>query len=118
MTIDLGTVTVSGLDVDEVSVLSTVDLHVAVTCLAPDGSQVDPTGGAVAFAILASGTRPTSGTTWLSGVWDVTGAGFSASVLIGPAGSGALVVGEYDVFIQLTDSPELIELPCGSVTFY
>jgi hypothetical protein len=103
--------------VDPISVLSTIYLYCDVSCVLSDGSNVDPTGGDVAFAFLPSGTRPTSGTTWTAGIWAETGAGFTAQVLFDPAAL-SLAPGDVDAYIQMTEPPELIVLPCGPLTLY
>lgn len=74
------------------------------------GTTQNPTGDPVAFAFMPNpaNTNPTTGD-WHTGQWITTGTGtYQAQILIGPANSGiALTVGVWNVWIRITDSPEI-----------
>ncbi|KIF67622.1 hypothetical protein HY68_01605 [Streptomyces sp. AcH 505] len=83
------------------------------------GVPYNPTDDVVAFAFTAIGTsRPD---TWYTGGWDgddpIPGThSYRAQVLVGPAGSGpALAVGRYQMWIRISDSPEVPVLPVGQL---
>lgn len=77
-------------------------------------ATVDPTDGAVSWAVVAAGTRPT---TWTAATWDgaasTVGGMFSAvtvSPSVGVTGSGAdleLTAGtRYEMFVRVVDASE------------
>lgn len=68
------------------------------------GVDYDPTGDTVQFSFPLAGTTPTS---WASGVWETVDDSYFALCLIGPSTPNALTAGEYDVYIKITDSPEI-----------
>ena len=72
-----------------------------------NGAVRNPTSDTVQFAFPATGVAPT---VWFSGSWETTTAGtYIARVLVGPAsGVVTLVAGtDYDVWVKITDSPEV-----------
>jgi hypothetical protein len=96
------------------SVLSTQYLQVlvAVTSIAP----YSPTSDTVAFAFTnADAYPPAAPSAWNAGSWQ-TGPGpqYWAQILIGPANGGlALAAGAWQVWLKVTDSPEVPVLqPC------
>jgi hypothetical protein len=104
-----------------ISVASCPYTRTDVSCTLPDGTIVNPTIFPVSFAFLAPGTVPTVSTTWTTGSWDETGAGFTACILVGPAalnGQVTLAAGDYDAFVKIAALPETIILPIGPVTIY
>lgn len=83
-----------------------------------NGVSHDPTADPVSFAFTATG-EPASGD-WHNGVWSqpVTGQ-FFAQCLVGPGTGGVpLPVGEYLVWVRITDNPEVPERPVGRLTIY
>lgn len=91
------------------SVLDTEWLSYPVK-LVVGGVTINPTGDPVAFALMPNpaNTNPGSGD-WHTGSWTTTGTGtYEAQILIGPANGGIPVtVGLYNVWIRITDSPEV-----------
>lgn len=90
-----------------ISSLSLEYVLVAVTATI-NGANYNPTVDAVQFAFTPIGTNPT---TWYSGSWDtgpVPGtATYNAKCLVGPGGTVTLATGQYNVWIRITDSPEI-----------
>lgn len=91
------------------SVLDTEYLTYPVA-LVVGGTVQNPTADPVAFAFMPSpgNANPGSGD-WHTGSWVSTGTGtYQAQVLVGPANSGVmLTTGLYNVWIRVTDSPEV-----------
>lgn len=97
------------------SVLSTQLVQIQITVRSP--SSYDPTGDAVAMAFTPQTypeTSPTSGS-WVTGSWATfPGPAYWAQALVGPANGGtALSLGTYQVWVRITDDPEVPVLqPC------
>lgn len=91
------------------SVLDTEYLVYPVS-LVVGGVALNPTGDPVAFAFKPNpaNANPSSGD-WNTGSWITTGSGtYQAQVLVGPSNGGvSLAVGLYNVWIRITDSPEI-----------
>lgn len=95
------------------SVLSTNWAQVLITTKAPAG--YNPTGDTVAFAFTPQTYPETSPSAWVSGSWvTFPGPAYWAQALVGPANGGtALSLGTYQVWVKITDSPEVPVLqPC------
>ena len=91
------------------SVLSTQYVQVQVT--ARSASGYDPTGDTVQFAftpLTYPQTQPGSGD-WHAGSWATfPGPAYWAQCLAGPANGGiSLAVGTYQVWVKITDNPEV-----------
>lgn len=69
-----------------------------------NGLDYDPTADNVEFACPVAGGTPT---VWISGIWEEVEGSFFALGLIGPGTGMTLSAGEYDVYIRITDSPEV-----------
>ncbi len=67
--------------------------------------DVDPTTFPVRFAFPASGSAPA---TWYAAQWESGGPPYIARLTIGPAGDVELEAGAYDVYAEVTDSPEIV----------
>ena len=80
-----------------------VRLQVAATV---GGSTYNPTADTVQFAFPTSGVQPT---TWYSGSWETINGLYYARCLVGPTGGvTTLTAGTtYDVWVKITDSPEV-----------
>ncbi len=95
-----------------VSALSLVYVHVPVRDVLFD---TDPTGDTVAMAFPTVGTAPASND-WNSAAWNTdattTPPTYFARCLVGPAGTVTLTAGVYDVWVRLTDDPEVPVLRC------
>lgn len=75
----------------------------------------DPTGDAVSMAFPISGVDPT---TYYGGNWQTLDEVYYARCLVGPAGSVALPIGYYDVYVKVTDSPETPVLYAGTLEVF
>lgn len=89
------------------SVLDTRDLRVR-TDATLKGQPYDPSGDTVQLAFMPAGQQPASGD-WHPATWEtLPGPQYNALCLVGPANGGvSLPVGVYQVWIKVTDSPEV-----------
>ena len=97
------------------SSLSTQFLQILVTTKYP--ATYDPTADPVQMAFTPQTYPPTSPTSayWVTGSWvTFPGPAYWAQALVGPANGGtALSIGTYQVWLKVTDSPEVPVLqPC------
>jgi len=85
--------------------LSTEYLRVQVTASSA-GATVDPSADTVQFAFPATTVQPS---VWYSGSWETISGVHYARCLVGPTGGVVtLTVGNsYDVWVKITDSPEI-----------
>ena len=84
------------------------------------GAPYNPTGDQVAFAFTTPGTSP-MGAQWWPGSWDSTspaggGSWYTALCLVGPGGTVQLAPGSYQVWVKVTDNPEVPVLPAFLLT--
>lgn len=84
--------------------------------------DTDPTGLAVSFSFVASGSAPSSFTAgaWHDDGW-VNGTAKAVTPTVGFTGSGAsveLAVGTWLAFVKVDDDPEEPVRPCGAVEIY
>lgn len=70
----------------------------------------DPTGDVVSLAFPAVGQEPSS---FIAGQWLTESGVYYAQALVGPGTSAELAVGYYDVYVKVTDSPEVPVLRSG-----
>ena len=96
------------------SVLSTQYMQVLIQVTS--ASPHDPTGDPVSFAFTPANTFPAvEPSTWYTGSWvTFPGSQYWAEILIGPANGGvSLATGAWQVWVKITDSPEVPVLqPC------
>jgi hypothetical protein len=91
------------------SVLDTENLAYPVLAVV-GGVSYNPTADAVQFAFMPQPANANPGTSdWHAGTWATTATGtYLAQVLVGPANGGVTVAsGVYNVWIKITDSPEV-----------
>jgi len=85
------------------------------------GLSVDITGDAVQAAFVAPGTDPDVGD-WNSAIWQTdattTPTTYTACCLVGPAGVITLAKGRYEMWVKVTDSPEVPVLPAGAIEVF
>jgi hypothetical protein len=85
------------------------------------GAAQDPTGDTVAMAFVAAAVNP-GGTDWKTASWETdtttTPDTYYARCLVGPAGTVTLAAGTYDVWVKVTDSPEIPALRAGSLEVF
>ena len=67
------------------------------------GVVVNPTTDTVQFAFPSPGVAPS---VWISGSWETAGSVYYARVLVG-SGTTISAAGSYDVWVRITDSPEI-----------
>jgi hypothetical protein len=70
----------------------------------------NPTGDSVALSFPAVGVEPTA---FVAGQWVTEGGVYFAQALVGPGTSAVLAAGFYDVYVKVTDSPEVPVLRSG-----
>lgn len=95
-------------------------LHSVVSAQTPAGTTIDPSSDAVDLAVLATGTPPDGTTTWTAGTW-TAGADSThvAQLIVGPGSTfGTLDPGTYDVYVRITDSPEVPVLFSHTIEVY
>lgn len=94
------------------SVLDTRYVAIPVTATGANGLPINPTGDVVQFAFKSAGVNPGVGD-WNTGSWATTSSGgYQAQILVGPANGGvALTVGVYQIWVKVTDSPEVPVIP-------
>lgn len=101
------------------SVLSTRYCQVRTQVTNPDGSSYNPTADTVKMAFMPQppGNVPGAGD-WHAAAWVTIGNGaYAAQCLVGPANSGVVLAeGVYDVWVQVTDNPEVPTEPVGTLT--
>lgn len=74
---------------------------------------INPTTDVVQFAFTAFNVSPTA---WSTGSWDPGGPPYSARILVGPANGGVVLVpGSYEVWIKITDNPEVPVIQVGNL---
>ncbi len=76
----------------------------------PVTASSDPTHDAVAWAIVPPGEEPT---VFVTGDWQTIGSTFYARVPVGPGTSLVLARGYYELFVQISDTPETPVLRAG-----
>lgn len=83
--------------------------------------NANPTGDSVAIAFTAPGADPQP-SDWNAAGWDASADvgvnQYLARCLVGPGGAVQLAVGAYQVWIKITDNPEVPVLPAGYLTIY
>lgn len=81
------------------------------------GARTDPSGDVVKFAFPAENAEPT---TLFTGEWDPAGKVnglWTARILTGPT-AHVLSLGRYDVWVQISDSPEVPLLYGGLIEIF
>lgn len=75
-----------------------------------NGAAVDPTSDTVKFAFKSDGTTPVSGD-FVAGSWETAVTGtvttYLARCLVGPSGTTTLAAGTYQIWVKVTDNPEV-----------
>lgn len=103
-----------------ISSLSTVHLRIPVRGELA-GAPVDPTGDAVAVALVAGSADPQPAD-WIAGSWEADARlappTYYARVLVGPGGDKALAKGSYNAWVRLSDPPEVPVIPAGQVVVF
>jgi hypothetical protein len=69
----------------------------------------DPTGDVVSLSFPNVGSEPTA---FVSGSWLTVAGIYYAQALVGP-GATVLAVGFYDIYVKVTDSPEIPVIRAG-----
>ena len=101
-----------------ISVLSTQYVQLPVTATL-DGAPYNPAGDPVSFAFTPVGRKPAAGD-WNGGTWVTLPSGaYMAQILVGPANFGiALPVGSYQIWLRVTDNPEVPVQPADELRIY
>lgn len=94
-----------------ISALSREYVHVAVTAADVDGTAVDPSSDTAEIAIIATGTTVADGDFETASWGELGDDPYVAKVLIGPGGSPSVMTltagSTYDVYLRITDAPEI-----------
>lgn len=70
------------------------------------GVAVNPTSPALPVE-MAFPVRKSPPTTFYTAIWEAAGAAWKAGCLVGPGGTVTLPVGDYDVYVKVTSTPEI-----------
>lgn len=80
------------------------------------GAPIDPTSDSVALAFPVEGEQPSL---WNPGTWETDATTipttYLARVLVGPNGDIELTSGLYDVWVRITDNPEVPARKAGNL---
>jgi hypothetical protein len=99
------------------SVLSVEYVKVPVSA-EESGAAVDITADVVEMAFPLQDVAPVSGD-WETAAWETdattTPDTYLARCLVGPGGAATLVVGTYDVYVRVTDTPEVVVRRAGNL---
>lgn len=102
----------------EQSALAT-EYVMALVSIKKSGVFVNPTSDIIQMAFPVVGSPPV---TWLDGSWETdnsTGTPrYYARCLIGPGGEAELAVDDYEVFMKVTDDPEVPVRKLGVLSIY
>ena len=75
------------------------------------GLAYNPTGDTVQFAFMPQPTQVPQSGDWVSGTWDTDTTSvlypYSAKCLVGPSGTITLGIGNYVIYLKITDNPEI-----------
>ena len=86
------------------------------------GVPYNPTGDTVVFAFMPTPTQVPQVSDWVAGSWDTDTTQviypYSAKALVGPAGTITLGIGNYVVYIKVTDSPQIPVLVAGHLQIF
>jgi len=98
--------------------LSTEFVRVAIGAV-EDGVILDPTVDSLQMAFPLTGVKPIAGD-WKSATWETdtstTPVTYYARALVGPTGVVTLTAGTlYDVYVKITDSPEIVVRDTGAL---
>jgi hypothetical protein len=82
------------------------------------GVAYNPTADVVQMAFVAPGTDPVADD-WKAAVWETQpGPKYVAECLVGPGGTVALPVETYQVWVKVTDAPEIPATPVMFLEIY
>ena len=91
-------------------------IPIIVTCLGGN-----PTTDTVQMAFTATGVDPQPAD-WQTASWDTSATlgpnQYLAQCLVGPGGTVALTNGTYQIWVKVTDNPEIPQLPAGQLLIY
>lgn len=91
--------------------LSTEYVRVAIAT----SPAADPTSDNIQMAFPVTGVNPVLGD-WKSATWETDGTTYYARCLVGPApGVVTLAEGLYDVYVKVTDNPEVVVRQTGAL---
>lgn len=79
------------------------------------GAPYDPTNDVVKIALPVIDVDPVTGD-WKSATWQTVDDEYYANLLVGPGGDVTLQRGDYDIFIKVTDSPEIPVIRAGRLS--
>ena len=98
--------------------LSTEYVLVPVSA-AKSGASYNPTADTVQFAFMPTATQVPQVSDWVSGSWDTDSGNvlypYSAKCLVGPSGTITLGIGNYVIYLKITDNPEIPVLVGGQL---
>lgn len=82
------------------------------------GAAIDITSDVVEMAFTLQDVAPLSGD-WEAAAWETdattTPDTYLARCLVGPSGTATLTAGTYDVWVRVTDTPEIVARKAGNL---
>ena len=107
-----------GYETISVSRLSTQFVVIPLAA-AKAGAAYNPTSDTLQFTFMPTATQVPVTADWVSGSWEtVTNSPvypYNAKCLIGPSGVTALTLGNYYMYMKVTDSPEIPVFVAGTL---
>lgn len=95
----------------KISQTSTQYLGIPVKALTLNGISYNPIADAVYMAFLPQATQTPTNTDWKIASWSAVPGNilypYAAYCLIGPVGTVTLTVGNYVIYLKITDNPEI-----------
>jgi hypothetical protein len=81
-----------------------------------------PTGDTVQFAFTTGGADPQAGdwktASWATNITGLPNGVYIAQCLVGPGGAVQLAAGTYQIWVKITDNPEVPVLKGGTLQIY
>lgn len=110
-TVSFSTLTISHLSTEYVLI------PIQVT---KSGASYNPTSDVVQFAFMPNAVQQPQNNDWVTGSWETVSTNiiypYNAKCLVGPTGSTALTLGNYIIYLKITDNPEVPVLTVGQLT--
>lgn len=103
--------------ITRISALSLERIKVPVTATV-NGASYNPTVDTVQMAFKPPKDEPAAGD-WLTASWETIGGKYHARALVGPGGGViTLTKGRWNVWLKVTDNPEVPVIDAGQIEVY
>lgn len=102
--------------ITRISSLSLERVKVPVTATV-NGAAYNPTGGTVVMAFKRPKDTPAAGD-WRTASWETISGKHHARALVGPGGVVELTTGRWNVWVKISDDPEVPVIDAGAIEVY